>query len=212
MELFTKIIRENTILYHGSEKQTFQLPKLFEWFALDIRVAHLYGNYMSQYRTSKSLNLINIQSGIFKIHFMDQLNEKYGFNTTGTTVNKDKTDVLMTIGMPNYESVVRVYGTPTCTYTSQDIEKHVHDNVPFFYGDRNSFDKKDLKMIKDMKEIYENYGFDGYISTTNIPSRYTCGWFHPEIGLFRPQTVFTQNGGHEKTYDASKYITKRQKD
>ena len=51
-------------------------------------------------------------------------NEKYGFKTLGTTVNQDKADILMSIGMPNYDTIVKQYGTPTCTYTSTDIEKH----------------------------------------------------------------------------------------
>jgi hypothetical protein len=208
MELFTITIDANTIIYHGSEHPIKNLQSTFMWFSMNETTANKYGNNIYKFTLNRQLKLINIQSGIFQLHLMDQLNIKYTLiDDTTNFVNSYKSRIMSALGMPNINEVIRVYGKPKCQYDNDNVKNITVANVPYFQHERWSKYEVDQLLMTEIHEIYSKYGFDGYISPTTVPSRLMCGWHHEEIGLFDPTNKFipTSQSGGKITWDPSDF-------
>lgn len=69
------------------------------------------------------------------------------------------------------------------------------------YKHRNSVYEYDFEMVNSLKNIYTEFGFDGYISPYTLPTYHHC-FMHKEICIFYPintLTIIDFKGG-EKYY------------
>ena len=129
----------------------------------------------------------------FRIHFIDQLNLKYGYFDphNGTfSVSPYVRMILSALGLPDNNSVIKIHGLPSCQYTNRFTFENIIDNVPYFprNGERNSIKSVDRDLANELYSIYGKYGFDGYIAPYAIPTRFECGWFNTECCVFNPST------------------------
>jgi hypothetical protein len=156
------------------------------WLTL---TANKYGKIMYSIGLKRDIKLINIQSGIFQMHLMDQLNIKYTTIDNDKYTNTYKSRVMSTLGLPNTDEIMRVFGKPTCKYDNDQERAIVEVNQKYFAHERWSKDKDDKLLMKELNDIYGKYGFDGYYSPVAVPSRFHCGWFSDEVALFNPKSV-----------------------
>lgn len=189
MDLFTYIISQSLVLYHGSNTPITKLRNEPIWLSLNKKTAKKYGKIVYEICLKKDIKLINIQSGIFQMHLMDQLNVKYPILDNGKYINTYKSSVMSTLGLPNTDEIIRVFGKPTCKYDDVDMVNMIEVNRQYFAHERWSKEKDDRLLMGELDDIYSKYGFDGYFSPVAVPSRFHCGWFNDEVALFRPKSV-----------------------
>jgi len=126
MELFLIPIKKDTVIYRGlSDKNKID----GNWFVYDIESTKQYGNEYNEYKVKKDLKLINLTSGIFQMHFMEQLNLKYtGDNYDGFDMEKFKS--LIPIGLPTLES--QKYIIQLIEKEIEKITKNKIESIKFF--------------------------------------------------------------------------------
>lgn len=89
--------------------------------------------------------------------------------------------ILSELGLSDSVSV------PQCQYTQPFTVDNIIDNTPYFHNkERNSIKKVDLELAKELRDIYGQYGFDGYIAPYETPTHFECGWFNQECCVFDP--------------------------
>lgn len=207
MELFTCFLENNYELYHGTDTKIKKIQEIPMWFS-DKNYASLYGKYVYKFKTKKKLKLIDINSGIFKMHYINEINNIFDNY-------KDRMRYLISLGLPNYFMQEMYLNKPECIYGN----KMVFDTVSLylnFNNNNNRFSRSGRNINSDndfifmLRKIYNN--FDGYISKQNLPSHYHCGFIHPEICLFSCKDIELinfinnkQNGG-KKNVEKINYI------
>ena len=202
MELFTLHVEKNTVYYKGCKKKLSIDDWIKPMWVGDHITAQKYGHIVYQFETNKKLNMINIYSGLFHSHLIDQLNLKYThFDSISGIFNVDPHVklILSAIGLPDSQSVINIHGTPKCRYTPPFSLNNIIDNVAYFHNkERNSIKSVDLQLANELYSIYGQHGFDGYIAPFATPTRFECGWFNQECCLFNPSqciNIVQQSGG-----------------
>jgi len=133
MDLFTYVISKSDVLYHGSDKPITKLRNKPMWLTLNQKTANRYGTIVYSIRLKNDIKLLNIQSGIFQMHLMDQLNVKYPIIDSDKHVNIHKSKVMSTLGLPNTDEIMRVFGKPSCKYDDEYIKDMVEVNRQYFH-------------------------------------------------------------------------------
>ena len=87
----TSIFRATTIAKDG------------RWYTLSLEDAYTYGELITEYKTNKDLNLINISSLTFHNDFIDRLNVMFpGIDYSG--ISEEKIKCLMPLGLIDLET------------------------------------------------------------------------------------------------------------
>jgi hypothetical protein len=195
MELFSISIQPNTIFYKGSKDIIGPNIMIEPMWLGKLEVAKAYGKHIYEFKTESSLKMINLHSGIFRLHFMDMLNLKYMSNNRekGHYDVPDRVKWIMsTLGLPDNETMIGEFGQPTCKYEGIDTLDKIKKTAPYYgKGERNSIRDLDREMANELYDIYGRYGFDGYIAPYATPTRFECGWFNDEVCVFNPISVLS---------------------
>ena len=181
IELFTLVLPKGTLLYKGFETETkfdysFKGPS---WFALDRKEAEKYGRHVCSVKLSHKLLLINISSGIFKMHFADMLNM--------IPDKEEREEALGALGIPDPETqqslinkrILKMHQPENKCKRNVDLEME----TKYFQGhSRYSGKALDKTMVQNMMNIYGKI-VDGYVQPMDVPSCWH-GRFPKEVCLF----------------------------
>lgn len=165
------------------------------WFTEEMQVALNYGGDDSsnqtkifKFMTNKPLKLININSWIFRMSYMDKLNEYFdskGINDQQMQYEKHLSS--LSLGLPNdsiNNVLMRTYDfIPKNVNHNQTALNNIIVKNGFQLGHRYSEMTLDAKMVEMIKQFYGNE-FDGYISPFRVKSKWMDKDFAPEICLF----------------------------
>jgi len=200
MELFTIILRKGANIYHGTNKTSLKIINKPTWFGENITDSVLYGNNIFEFKLSKDLRLIDINSPIFQSHYVNMINNKF-------VRKEERMKYLCALGLPNFQKQIEYIGEPSCK-ANLEILNTVADYLNFYQNkNRLSLHNRNINtdndFVKMLIEFYPEY--DGYISRQSLPSLYLCGFLSPELCLFNINSVkyiknFTYNlrGGKTK--------------
>ena len=213
MELFTIILRKDTIIYRGiSEKNN----KDGKWFVYDIESTKQYGNSYKEFKLKKDLKLINLTSNIFQTHYMDQLNIKYsGNNFDGFDLSKFIS--LLPIGLPNLESQKQIIRHIEHLENEQrkKLNLEILEPMKFINIDKISNEVKllsdclynksryssyayDTKFVLEIMDLYKD-NFEGFTIPIKMPDLLSGGGqFNREIyidNIMNLEEISIQNGG-----------------
>jgi hypothetical protein len=168
------------------------------WFAKSVEVAVKYGTrddptnnkiQLVKVTSNKTLKLININSWLFKYHFLDQLNLAYeGEEVYDQTKMIEKQLSMIGMGLPNdkmcatlINRFVEPHNRVPCDYDAF-VKRHIAEQSTTYFGHRYSNYETDLKMVEKLIEIYGD-SFDGYVLPYTVCSCW-MKYFAPEICLF----------------------------
>jgi hypothetical protein len=124
------------------------------WVSLNKKTADSYGKIVYKLTLNRQLRLINLQSGIFQLHLMDQLNMKYDqIDDDRHFINHYKARIMSTLGLPNTNEIIRVFGQPKCQYDNE-LAKHLTvANVPYFQHERFSKYENDQLLMTELQNM-----------------------------------------------------------
>lgn len=223
MAMFGHVLDKNKDLYRATKRDSLDLGHLGKgWYTQEVpRDGKKYGNLVYQFKTPKSLRLINLSSMLFKHHFLDQMNLR--FSSRNEEEFHRKQLALMALGFPmsveeqtkfiSEHDVQTPHNTP-CKFqnptTDQNINQHVIEAAKYFFSHRFSEYSLDLEMAEVLKETYGNV-FDGYIIPVDLP---TCWhkYFPSEICLFKPallKLTFVRKFNIKSTKNTAKNTPKK---
>jgi hypothetical protein len=183
--VYSYILPENTSIFRATTK-----AKEGRWYTLDLESAYIYGETITEYKTTKKLKLINITSLTFHLDFIDRLNILFtGDNYNGVSIEKMK--CLIPLGLVNLD-------------TQQEMIKILGANIDINIGkwndilellsklllNRHRFSEHSLDtfLIETLEKIYGNT-FDGMISPIKLPSIIHGGLFPRELCIFNHGNV-----------------------
>lgn len=183
--VYSYILPENTSIFRATTK-----AKEGRWFTLDLESAYTYGENITEYKTIKSLNLINITSLTFHLDFIDRLNILFtGSDYTGFSIEKIK--CLIPLGLVNFDTqqeMLKRLGVKIEPNT-KDWDS-ILDLLNKLMLNRHRFSEHSLDsfFIETLEKIYGNV-FDGMISSIRLPSILHGGLFPRELCIFKYGTV-----------------------
>lgn len=170
----TSIFRAKTIAKEG------------RWYALSLEDAYIYGNTVTEYSTTKELNLLNIMSLTFHYDFIDRLNTLYpGKDNIGIDIDKLKCLVplgLIDIKSQKIESELFGLKLPINETRWNDILELT--SLTLQNRHRLSEHTLDTHLVSILEKIYGSV-YDGYISPLKWPTKIHGDFFPREACLFK---------------------------
>ena len=194
MDSFIIEMRENDIIYHGSNTKISRLKNIPTWFAKTEKIATKYGSNLHRFKLNNSVKLIDIANMNFHNDFMAKINTY--FYKLGKH-DSSKSLILLPLGLPNFQiqslsiDKTKVGLYPENRSIMSPNDKKLLDIIEYYvqyFGGRHRLSLErngtnyDVEMVKIMMELYPQY--DGYICELLWPSYHQGGFLDPEICLF----------------------------
>jgi hypothetical protein len=175
------------------------------WYALKLEDAYTYGENITEYKTVKDLNLINITSLTFHNDFIDRLNVLFpGEEHSGYDIDKIK--CLIPFGLIDLQSQ-----QTSMSLLNSHLNLHESGWNPIFeylshnINNRHRFSDHylDTNLICVLEKIYGRV-FDGYISPIKWPTKCHGGLFPRELCFFNLGNVIEQRE-HKRPHSGGMY-------
>lgn len=175
-------MNDATLLYRGSDKDPLQPSDFPLWLCEDYENAKRYGKRVCNYKCTKQLRLLNLQHKAFQDDFVSRVNFAHLGNLK-MGMNIEKLKILAAIGLPNYDTQVRVLG-------KVPINIELKSTIDLYIGcvgniHRYSTTEYDKLLVDALKNLYGTE-YDGYISKIGWPSYFHDGFLTPEVCIFNP--------------------------
>jgi len=174
----TRIFRATTIDKEG------------RWYTLSLQDAYTYGENITEYSTTKDLNLLNIASLTFHNDFIDRLNIIYP-DSKNSVPQYEKIKCLLPLGLADIHS--QQIGThllntnlpinESCWSSSHDYSSKILMN-----RHRLSDHRLDSQLVDILQKIYGEV-YEGCISPFEWPTKIHGGYFPRELCLFKIQNI-----------------------
>ena len=173
------------------------------WFTKNVTTARAYGRYVHKLLTGRPLKLINVMSISFHNFIQDTLMEMYSTSNFMDTLG-ERMEYLAPLGLPDINTQTRFLQKRFSHIKFNHIEDFKTTGAFIGQKSRVSVMELDRSLIKLLRRLFTQHGFDGYIAPSAWPSHYHK-MFHDEICLFNMNTcnliydhnnlVLSQRGG-----------------
>ena len=214
---FEYVICPNETLYKGMNTSVFDNSyQDISWFSKNEKTAQKYGNYVHKVLTTRPLKLVNIMSTQFHTFLQDKLMDMFSNDSFEGTYDT-RMKILAPLGLPDLETQTRFLSRLFPSIRNKTSEEFKVFGA--FVGHKSRFSSKELDkgLISLIRNLLQQYSFDGYIAPSSWPSQFH-GLFHDEVCLFNPKQcnllyahnslVIKQSGGtlYYGQFDSGKAI------
>jgi hypothetical protein len=162
------------------------IDKQGRWYTLSLEDAYTYGENITEYSTTKDLNLLNIGSLTFHNDFIDRLNVMYP-DSRHTGLHADKVKCLVPLGLADIHSQelgINLLNANMPINTSGWNPLLDYSSKIMMNRHRLSEHSLDTHLVKVLEQIYGDV-YDGYISPFEWPTKIHGRYFPKELCLFK---------------------------
>lgn len=169
------------------------IDKQGRWYTLSLEDAYTYGENITEYSTTKVLNLLNIGSLTFHNDFIDRLNVLYP--DSKSTLNINKVKCLVSLGIADIHSQglgIQLLNANMPVNDSDWNSLLEYSSKVLMNRHRLSEHSLDTHLVKILEQIYGGL-YDGYISPFEWPTKIHGRYFPKELCLFKIQNIQEEN-------------------
>jgi hypothetical protein len=189
VSLFSVWLPKGTVLYKGQATPKFDFSSATPcWFSLSETEASKYGPHVIKVTTKQKMLMLNTNSQLFTLHFVDYVNLK---NIS------DKENILLPLGIPDIttqESIIskQIKGNRPVNHCKTN--KELEQSIKYYENhSRYSGTNLDSNMVMEMIDAYGKY-VQGYFQPTDRPSCWHMR-FPSEVCIFNVSKIEFKEGG-----------------
>lgn len=155
------------------------------WYTLKLEDAYTYGEFITEYKTDRDFNLINITSLTFHYDYIDRLNVMFpGIEHSGFDIEKIK--CLIPFGLIDLNSQQNGMSFLNSQINLNETGwNSIFEYISYNLQNRHRFSEHslDTNMVDILEKIY-GHVYDGYISPIRWPTKCHGGLFPRELCFF----------------------------
>lgn len=178
---FEFILNPDILLYRSVKTRENLLG---EWYSFIPEDTYGYGPITGEFRSTKSLKLIDITKNSFYNDFRDNIIK---YSKINPIINSRKKAILFPLGFPDYKVYTKIADELGIT-RELSIDLNIELDAQY-YGNRSrcSIMEFDLELVSLLKEIYPTY--DGIISPIKLPNTLMNGYQFSEMCVFNRDNI-----------------------
>ena len=198
---FDFILSYDVLLYRSTKIREHLLG---QWYCFIPEHTFGYGPITGEFKTTKSLKLLDITKNSFYNDFKDKIID---CSKSNHLVNDNKMPLLFPLGFT--DAIIYTKFADEIRFPRVSTIDLVLELDTQYYGNRSrcSILQLDLQLILVLKELYSDY--DGIISPVNLPNILMNGRQHSEMCVFNKDNIILikelprvlQSGGGMKSSD-----------